>query len=370
MRKKRHERRHVRPGAHRADTERRGTAWHVGWTRQPLQRWRSWRLSLPSSGYVRCLCSGGLALTSVELVLLAAVGLWSAARVVAWRRPQSPPGLAWPALLWLVFLTVSSLLAPDHRGDALKYTARTATGLLAGWAVYDIVVSSRQGEHRRRLLLRFLALAGVAVTLLGLAELVQWEPALRWLAGFKKAPTRVGDLLRISATLGYATVTAMVLELTLPLLLAWLLTTRRAWQRAVLAIAVTAQMALLVLTLTRGGVLALFAGLVVMAGLAWRRSLRTVAAGSLAAAFLLVGWVGVLLVVNPLAGLRLKSESEAGWYQATYQRAAGGDRSGRQLAGCTGRGSQRRRTGLGRRRHPTLCAQLPHSATRRPLDRV
>ena len=125
--------------------------------------------------------------------------------------------------------------------------------------------------------------------------------------------------MRISATLGYATVAAMVLELTLPLLLAWLLTARRAWQRAVLAIAVTAQMAVLVLTLTRGGVLALFAGLAVMAGLAWRRSLRTVAAGSLAAAFLLVGWVGVLLVVNPLAGLRLKSEFEAGWYQATYR---------------------------------------------------
>ena len=133
---------------------------------------------------------GGLALTSVELVLLTGLGLWAAARVAGWRRPQSPPGLALPALLWLIVLTISSLLAPDHRADALKYTARTATGLLAGWAVYDIVVSSHQGRRRRGVLLRFLAIAGVAVTLLGLAELVQWEPALRWLAGFKKAPTR------------------------------------------------------------------------------------------------------------------------------------------------------------------------------------
>lgn len=261
---------------------------------------------------------GGLSLTSVELILLTGLGLWAAARAAGWRRPKSPPGLALPALLWLIVLTLSALLAPDHRTDALKYTARTATGLLAGWAVYDIVVSSQQGRYRRSLLLRFLAITGIVVTLLGLTELVQWEPALHWLAGFKKVPTRVGDLLRISATLGYATVAAMVLELTLPLLLAWLLTARRGWQRAVLAIAVAAQMAVLVLTLTRGGVLALFAGLVVMTGLAWRRSLRTVAAGSLAAVFLLVGWVGVLLVVNPLAGLRLKSESEAGWYQATY----------------------------------------------------
>ncbi len=157
------------------------------------------------------------------------------------------------------------------------------------------------------------------MTMLGLAELVQWEPALRWLDGFKKAPTRVGDLLRVSATLGYATVAAMVLELTLPLLLAWLMTVRRAWQRVVPATAVLAQMAVLVLTLTRGGVLALFVALAVMAGLAWRRSMRTVAAGSLAAAFLLLGLVGLLLVVNPLAGLRLKSESEAGWYQVTYR---------------------------------------------------
>ncbi len=316
------------------------------------------------------LALGGLALTSVELVVLAAVGLWSAARVVAWRRPQSPPGLAWPALLWLIFLTVSSLLAPDHRGDALKYTARTATGLLAGWAAYDIVVSSHQGEHRRRLLLRFLALAGVAVTLLGLAELVQWEPALRWLAGFKKAPTRVGDLLRISATLGYATVTAMVLELTLPLLLAWLLTTRRAWQRAMLAIAVMAQMALLVLTLTRGGVLALFAGLVVMAGLAWRRSLRTVAAGSLAAAFLLVGWVGVLLVVNPLAGLRLKSESEAGWYQATYRAPPEATaQAGTWLAVPVEVANAGVRAWIGGGTRP-FALSYHILATRRPLDRV
>jgi hypothetical protein len=159
----------------------------------------------------------------------------------------------------------------------------------------------------------------MVVTLFGLAEAVQWEPALRWLEGFKKAPTSVGDLLRISSTLGYATVAAMVLELTLPLLLAWLVTARRTWQRVALALALVAQLAVLVLTLTRGGMIALGAGLFVLAALAWRRGLRRAAVGSVASAALLAALVGVLVVVNPLASLRFKSESEAGWYQATYR---------------------------------------------------
>ena len=37
---------------------------------------------------------GGLALTSVELMLFTGLGLWAAARAVGWRRPQVPPGLA------------------------------------------------------------------------------------------------------------------------------------------------------------------------------------------------------------------------------------------------------------------------------------
>jgi hypothetical protein len=83
------------------------------------------------------LALGGLSVTSAELLVLVAVGVWSAARLAGWQKPLTPPKLALPALLWLGALVVSSLLAPDYRTDALKFTARTATGLAVGWAAYD-----------------------------------------------------------------------------------------------------------------------------------------------------------------------------------------------------------------------------------------
>ena len=265
------------------------------------------------------LSAGGvLAFTNVELLLLTALAAWLLSRVAGGRWPAVPATMARPAGLWLLVLLASALLAPAHRVDALKFTARTASGLLAGWAAYDLVVRSPHATPRRTWLLQAMALGGALVAALGLAEYAQLRPAVDWLAGFKHGQTVVGEVLRVSASLGYATVAAMILELTAPLLLVWAVTARRRWLKLLLALGLLATLAALVLTLSRGGVIALTASLLLMALLAWRLGFRALAGSGLAATAGLLALVGLLFVVNPVTLLRLTSESAAEWYRATY----------------------------------------------------
>jgi hypothetical protein len=78
----------------------------------------------------------------------------------------------------------------------------------------------------------------------------------------------------------------------------------------------------LALTLTRAGVLALLSALGLMAALAWRWRWRRLLVGSLLTAGGLLALVGMILVYNPTAGLRLRTETEQSWYQAAYQAPA------------------------------------------------
>jgi len=257
----------------------------------------------------------GLVLTNVETLLLLTLVLWAAARVAARRRPQVPGSVALPALAWLAVLIVSALLAPAHRQDAARFVARMIAAVLAAWAAYDLA----QATGRRVTLLRALALGGLVVGLLGLAEATGTPAVMDLLAGFKEGPTMVGDVLRVSSTLAYATIASMVLELCVPLLLAWTLTARRGRGRLLPGAGLLAVLAAQVLTLTRGGLIALVAALGWMAAwAAWRRR-RAVLVGSLATGAAFLALWGVVLIANPVARYRLVSETERGWYQAGYQ---------------------------------------------------
>lgn len=261
-------------------------------------------------------------ITTVELPMRVGTVLWMLSLLFAWRRPRVPAGLAIPALVWLFLLALASWLAPLYGAAAAKFTVRTGLALLAGWAVYDLVVSSPQSSRRWRWLAQAMALAGLAVAVAGLLEATQLPAIVGWLRPFKGAPTRVGEILRISSTLPYATIAAMVLELTLPLTLAWTLTSRRRWARVLLGLGLLAGLTTLALTLTRAGVLALLAALLMMAVLGWRWRLRSVAFGSLATAGALSALVVLILVYNPTTALRFRTETEQTWYQAAYRAPA------------------------------------------------
>jgi hypothetical protein len=258
---------------------------------------------------------GPMVLTNVETLLLLCVGLWAAARVAAGRRPHVPRTVALPAVVWLGVLLVSALLAPAHRLDALKFVGRMTGAALAAWVAYDLSLAT----GRRASLLRALALGGLLVGLFGLAEATQLPAILHFLAAFKQGPTVVGEALRVSSTLEYATITSMVLELTVPLLLAWVLVAGHRWGRLLLAGGLVAVLAAQALTLTRGGAIALLAALGWMAAwAAWRRRRALSGSSFLAGATLLALWAA-MLIVNPVTRYRLVSETQQSWYQAAYQ---------------------------------------------------
>ena len=258
---------------------------------------------------------GPLVLTNVEALLFLTIGLWAAACLAARRRPAIPRTVALPAVAWLAALALSALFAPAHRLDAAKFTGRMAGALLIAWAAYDLSSSA----PRRATLTRALAAGGLLVGLLGLAEATRLPAVTQFLSAFKEAPTAVGEVLRVSSTLPYATIASMVLELTVPLLLAWVITVERRLTRALLAAGLLVTLAAQALTLTRGGLLALLAALATMAAWAGWRHQRALLTGSLAAGAALLACWAMILIWNPVARYRLVSETEQRWYQAAYQ---------------------------------------------------
>jgi hypothetical protein len=107
--------------------------------------------------------------SSVRLEVVALLSVWLVALVAARRRPRSPPaGIMAAGVASLGVLLVSAIMAPSHGTDALKSWARVASGLALGYAAFDLT----RAYARRRTVVVALAVAGIAVALLGLAEAV------------------------------------------------------------------------------------------------------------------------------------------------------------------------------------------------------
>lgn len=250
--------------------------------------------------------------TNIEALLALALILWISARLAGLQIPRIPPRRALPALAWIGLMLISAALAPTHQIKALLFVGRMVAGVMAGWMAYDLVRTA----GRWRALAMALAAGGVIVAVVGLLEAGRFVSILNWLLNFKVAPTRVGDVLRVSSTLSYATIASMVLELTLPLMIVLVVTTERTPIRVALAVGIVVALATLVLTLSRAGILALAAGLIVLVVYAVRMGHRTLARISVGAGLLLALFSMGVVIANPNVILRLSSETEQSWYQA------------------------------------------------------
>jgi O-antigen ligase len=136
-----------------------------------------------------------------------------------------------------------------------------------------------------------MALGGLLVAVVGLAEASGVVPITSALAWLHDGATPVGDVPRITSTLSHPNVAAIVLELSLPLLVAWAWSTR-SW-RLLLAGGAAATLLALVLTFSRAGLLAVLAGLALMAAQRGRpRMLGTLAVGLVVVGSTL-GWAAV-----------------------------------------------------------------------------
>lgn len=266
--------------------------------------------------------------STLEVLLLALLGVWGLSCLVARRLPTYPPLIVVPLALFWGSQLLATIFASAEMLTAVKFCYRLTLGILTGWAAYDLLNT----PQRWQMMLKALALGGAVVGTIGFLE------ATTTLGSgvadfFRVGVARVGDLERISATLTYPTITALVLELTLPLLLVWMVESNHRWLKGLLALLLLVGMITLILTLSRAGIALLgliFGGMAV--GVWWKerrkgkgekgdsqaRSSLRFPLSALGAGVALGILTLLLLYFNPTARLRLVSETETEWYRATY----------------------------------------------------
>jgi hypothetical protein len=219
-------------------------------------------------------------------------------------------------MLFLALSLLSSLLAPAHRLDALKFDTRLALGIATFWMIVD------QVRSRGRLLaiLWALVIASGVSALIGIGEWSGWNPIMQLLTLFKEAPTRIGSQLRVSATFQYATMAAIFFEMSVPIAVALAATAQNTILRRLALIIALLGTVIVVLTFSRAGLATLLTGLLAMLLLAWRNSddRRLLPAG--------LATLGTLLLVTFSLALlgegfrsRLLTENDLTWYGASYR---------------------------------------------------
>lgn len=237
-----------------------------------------------------------------------------------------PGRIVLPALLWLLVLISSAAFAPSHQTDAFGAVQRAcALVLLAGCVATLVRTPARWFQ-----LARAIAVGGLMVALVGLAQAAQVPGVETMLAFAHDGAVPVGDVPRLSSTLSHPNLAAVMLELSLPLLIAWAWTTRprphgsagqtRRFALSIgLWLAVLATAAATLLTFSRMGIAALLIALGVLAAVAALRREPRLAALSLTAIAGITVLLGALLLTDSDLRRRLGAELDRSSYAAGYE---------------------------------------------------
>jgi O-antigen ligase len=202
-------------------------------------------------------------LDGVRGLLLLVIGLGLLGAVHRNHPAAVPAELAPPIVAWFCVLVASAFLAQSHRADAIAAVERPASGALLAW-----VVASLCRSHARWLrLLQATAIGGLAIASMALAEASGAPVVASWLAAVHDGTLPIGDVPRVESTLSHPNEAAMLLELSLPLLVAWAWTASPRW-RLVLAVASFGMLLAIVLTFSRAGIVAALMALGALGGLA------------------------------------------------------------------------------------------------------
>jgi O-antigen ligase len=280
-------------------------------------------LAAASIGFERLDPSWGLTadlrMTNLRLVVCLALGAWLLGLVLANRLPRLPRSLAWPIFVWLGLLLVSAALAPTYQTQALAFVRDMAFAVAFGWAAYDVA----RGSSRQILIARAFALSGLGVAVIGLAEAANVQPVVAGLAGFRNQSNfAVGELPRVAATLAHPNIAAMLLGLAIPLQLAWIVSVRSGWFQLVLGLGAACAIVVVVLTVSRAGMLVPEIALGIMLLIGIRNHQAKLIVASFAAAVLLPVALGVVLLREQLMLLHFTSENVDNWYRASYSTPA------------------------------------------------
>ena len=314
-----------------ADIQTTSRSWpwrHVAWARPARATalaWAGTAAVLAAAPFeridARLLLVPGQALTNVEAVVVAALGIWGVAllaggRAFVWRTPITAP-----AVLFLLVLGLAAIAAPAHQANALKVTGRFAAGL----AVCLLAINAATSTDRAATLMRVAAASGALVGVIAMLEYLRVPLVLQWLTHFRETAHAVGGTLRMTSTLQYPTIASMYLEVVFAFALALLVldVDRRANGRAVLmAAAILVIAEAIILTLTRAGLITMAASIAIfLAGLTRRRGFDRACRAIVAIAAL----VAVCLATSPAAPwrARLTTEGHDDWYRATWETPSG-----------------------------------------------
>lgn len=253
--------------------------------------------------------------TNLRLVLVATLGVWLFAHLLVRRWPRWAHQIAPPFGLWLALLVLSAILAPNYQEQSLAFVRDMALGAAFGWAAYDLAST----DTRQLILGRALAVCGMGVAVFGLAEAGGIPRVLGWLAGFRYvAAFSVGEAPRVASTLPHPNIAAIVLVLVVPLQVAWIASTANTWARTGLAAGLVAELATLVMTFSRAGMLALELVLVALLLGCMRRHQTFAARIALVAVCGLPILLALWIARQPVLLLHLTTEATTNWYAADY----------------------------------------------------
>jgi O-antigen ligase len=254
------------------------------------------------------LTAAGFQVTLLEAAAgtLAVALLWSVRRSLpgVLRRPPLP--LACLGLYALAHL-LSAAFAPAHRDLAAKFALRML--VMAG---LGLAVAAAPPEAGRRALLALVASA-VVVAALAVAEGAGLRSLDTALGLFREMPFNIGGSRRASAASEYPNLAAAFL-------MAGMLAAcglAAAWARPAVLLPLAALLsAALLLTYSRGALVATGLGLAVLAAAGWRR--RRLAASALTGLSVLLVATAAFAWSGEVYRLRLDAEGPASWYGAAY----------------------------------------------------
>ena len=260
---------------------------------------------------------GAFTLTTTELTILAALAVGA---VAWWRRPaavhwQTP--ITWPLTAVLMVVLIAALVAPEFRGNALRFWGR----LLAAAGLFLLTVNVITTRPLAGRLIATLLAVGSIVGVLAVLELMQVPWVMDLLRAFRPGFHVVGGQVRATSTLFYPTITSMYLEVVFALGLLWLISNvESAFRRMVWPFtALTLVGAGIIATFTRAGLITMTLSLAIAGGLIFVRDRRWCPGHTRLAALAGVLLILVLASRSPQMLLtRMSTEGSQDWYGAAY----------------------------------------------------
>src|SRR5580704_6330031 len=276
--------------------------------------------------------------SNVEAVLaiVFCAWLWSIVSSGTWPRWQTPLTSPWMALL--AAMTVSALMAPTGRVNALHMAGR----LTIGFAVFLLTVNAISTPARLRRAMAAAVVAGLIVGVLAILEYLQVSTVLVGLRAFRPAMATVGGQVRAGGTLQYPTIASMYLEIVFAFGLGLLSRSVSEKETLPLFLALVVIAEAITLTFTRAGLLTMTASLGLVGAVRYSRHGIDTGVQLVAVLALLIPIMVIASRSAQSVWLRLTSQGQDTWYRfsvdAPAELALRTDASERVLVRATNEG--------------------------------